>query len=91
MFEYLKEHGIFDGGGDIVRINGDLTYSVDAKPYRRTGIRMTGREDTGWRAYETWDIIITPKEAVIKTVSVDDGWKDERVEKIRTIQIVGAP
>lgn len=92
MIAYLKEHGIFQAGGDIVRIDGDLTYEAQVvKPYRRTGIKITGKESMGYGSYESWEIIITPRKATIKTKMVEDDYVDEDVNTIRTIQIVGAP
>jgi len=91
MISYLKEHGIFSSGGDVVRIDGDLTYGVhSAKPFRRTGIRIQGKE-TEYNGYESWDIIITPKKAVIKIKTVDEDYENEDVNTFKSIQILGAP
>lgn len=90
MIEYLKENGIFTSGGDVVRIDDDLTYYVDsAKPFRRTGIRLQGKKEF-YGGYESFVITITPRQAVIKTKMVEEDWVDENTDKISTIQILGA-
>jgi DNA topoisomerase-1 len=90
MVEYLLKNKILAAGGDIVEINGDLTYEVQRAKAIPGGVLLTGSERTSPTSHDSWEILVTKKKAEVTRRTTFGSETTEEREVIRSIRILGA-